>query len=1782
MRKATRRKPKSPSLGSVSARPERMEARVLFSFTPYVSGGWTATPDYEYLDAATGATGTATPLGSTSPNGAPLTPATMRSAYGLGTYGSSKITFNGVQGDGSGQTIAIVDVGSDPTIATDLQAFDAYYNLPNPPSFQQESQTGSTTSLPGPVSGWIGEISLDVEWSHVMAPKANIVLIAASDLYAGVEYAATIPGVSAVSMSFTISGNAPDADFTTPSGHAGVTFLAGAGDTGSEVPSPAQSDNVIAVGGTNLQLNGTKYGSESAWSAGGGGVSASEAQPAYQNGIVSAYSTTQRTTPDVAMDGDPGSGVAIYSATDGGASTPWELIIGGTSLSTPLFAGVVAVADQGRAAEGLTSLDGGTQTLPRLYELSQANESANFHDVTTGNNGHAAGVGYDLTTGLGSAVANNLVPDLAGGDTISGRAFVDANANGTYDAGTDTALANKTVYLDLNNSGAQVPSDPTTTTDANGLYSFPDTVGSVTGVVRLAGTSGYLPETTGTLTTAYDTNQTFNLVFGSTTAYTATASPTSTTKTTTLAVTTSGGPAAAGLTYTWSAATKPAGATPTFSGNGTTAAVGTVATFNMAGTYTLAVKITDAAGHTATASVVVTVTQVLGGLGVAEPGNLTVGQSEPLTAIGYDQFGGLIGPVSAGVTWSVTGGGGTVTPAGVYTTPGAGTLATVTATDGSLSASNTVPVVNQPWTSADVGTVNAAGTAYDLNGTTTLTDQSDDIWNAADDFHFDYQEVAGDVTVTAELDSQTSASSYIKAGVMIRNTLDPADTMAMEADPAPGPLFEWRTAYAGTAAQDATSGATAPQWLRLVRSGSTLTGYSSPDGVNWTETGAETISMNTDVYVGLALTSHDTAAAATAVFSNVSVVSNQTLTTVAVVPTPGNLTAGQPQQLFAVGYDQNGLPMSTQPTVTWALASGGGTLTAAGVYTPPATGTLATVTATAGSLSATGTVAVVQSPWTSVDVGTVNAPGLAYDSATSTTLTDESDDIWNGSDDFHFDYQAMTGNGTVTAKLNSQTSASSYIKAGLMMRNSLSSADAMAMVSDPAPGPLFEWRTVAGGTAAQDATSNANNAPYWLRLVRSGNTFLGYSSRNGTTWTLVGSQTIAMGSTIYVGLALSSHDTSAPATAVFSNVVIASPSVATAATAAPNPVTGITAALSTLGATPAGESTLTYTWAATSVPSGATAPTFSVNGTNAAKNTVATFTAAGPYTFTVTVADPLGQTVTSSVAVTVNQTLTTASLTPATASVSDGQTSQFTATAKDQFGTALATPPTFTWTVDGGGVGTVTAAGLYTAPAAGSGSATVRATSGSVSGTASVTVAAPVGLINGTSGNDTIRLVRSGANLLVYVDNATTPAYTLAYASLTTLTVATGTGTDGVNVDFSGGGTPVPAGGLTVTGGGGADTLVLTGTTGNDTAAVDATTATVDGSAAITYGGVTAIVFNGDGGADALTQAAQPGNAASLAFNGTVGSGPSAADSLAVNAGTYRFAAPAAGTGVGPLPLASLSIAGTAVVSVGTAAASTDRWVMPVGSLSIASGATLDLGGNDLIVTGGSLSAITAEAATGYAGGLWTGPGIASSAAAADAAHLTAVGVIQNVGPGGTSPLYASFDGVAVTATAVLVAYADYGDANLDGTVNAADYLRIDAGYFTGSTGWANGDFNYDGAVDGSDYTLADNGFDQQAAPTTPRGTPAAALASSATPMAAAKVAAAAAAVAGPRATRRQVRAAASTVQASRSAPPPVFAGGPAIAASDAEGESWSDGLSDLRKRRPGEPDVRPGSDLLA
>jgi hypothetical protein len=180
------------------------------------------------------------------------------------------------------------------------------------------------------------------------------------------------------------------------------------------------------------------------------------------------------------------------------------------------------------------------------------------------------------------------------------------------------------------------------------------------------------------------------------------------------------------------------------------------------------------------------------------------------------------------------------------------------------------------------------------------------------------------------------------------------------------------------------------------------------------------------------------------------------------------------------------------------------------------------------------------------------------------------------------------------------------------------------------------------------------------------------------------------------------------------------PTIAQAATASPNPVTNTTTTLHVLGADDGGEANLTYTWQAAVAPTGAH-PSFSANGSNAAKSSVVTFDRAGSYTFLATVTDGGGLTVTSSVNVTVGQTLTHVAVTPAQVTLANSARQQFTAIALDQFEQPMAHQPTsFSWSIVSGH-GSINRSGLYTAPKTGRGTAVVQAVDAHVNGRATVT-----------------------------------------------------------------------------------------------------------------------------------------------------------------------------------------------------------------------------------------------------------------------------------------------------------------------------------------------------------------------------------------------------------------------------------------------------------------------------
>lgn len=368
--------------------------------------------------------------------------------------------------DGHGQTIVILGAGHSTTLKADLQHFDQAWGLPDP-DFQILQPHGP----PAPYTCADGEDdlqfenTLDVEWSHAIAPGAKIVLIIGDNNSRGspegncVHYSLTQDVTYALNhhlgnvISISYAGSELGDDTETARQHAQdltifqgadtvfrraanqhVTVLASAGDEGAtsvndytktdsywklpNVEWPASDPYVLAVGGTSLAIadpNGT-YDGEAVWNnpnnaATGGGLSSVFAEPVYQKQVPNqAMFAGKRGLPDVAF---PAENFILYDSADSGLLgkadsqfNHWDLA-GGTSLSAPCWAGLIAIADQ-MSGQPLGFIQ------PALYRLG----GEGMHDITVGDNsfagvqGYQAQPGYDLVSGWGTPIADEFVPAL--------------------------------------------------------------------------------------------------------------------------------------------------------------------------------------------------------------------------------------------------------------------------------------------------------------------------------------------------------------------------------------------------------------------------------------------------------------------------------------------------------------------------------------------------------------------------------------------------------------------------------------------------------------------------------------------------------------------------------------------------------------------------------------------------------------------------------------------------------------------------------------------------------------------------------------------------------------------------------------------------------------------------------------------------------------------------------------------------------------------------------------------------------------------------------------------------------------------------------------------------------------------------------------------------------------------------------------------------------------------------------------------------------------------------
>lgn len=335
----------------------------------------------------------------------------------------------GVTSGGWG-AIALVDAYDNPYAASELATFDAQFGLPAANFVKVYANGNGDCSTPPFNAGWGLEESLDIEWAHVMAPKATIILVeACSNSLTDLLYAEYVAGQlvvgsyggGSVSNSWSsqeFAGETADDPYFGYDYWENTVYFASADDAGCGAAYPSSSPWLVSAGGTTVYRVATSlaFKSEGCWAGSGGGISSEETYTTtFTKGNTGPWADFQypifgqasRATPDMSFNADPNSGVVIYDCANANG-TCYYYQIGGTSVSSPALAGIVNHAGN---KLGLATINGATDT---GYYTSQENNliysqlgaaaafKTNFYDVTTGSNGCTVGKGWDYCTGVGS------------------------------------------------------------------------------------------------------------------------------------------------------------------------------------------------------------------------------------------------------------------------------------------------------------------------------------------------------------------------------------------------------------------------------------------------------------------------------------------------------------------------------------------------------------------------------------------------------------------------------------------------------------------------------------------------------------------------------------------------------------------------------------------------------------------------------------------------------------------------------------------------------------------------------------------------------------------------------------------------------------------------------------------------------------------------------------------------------------------------------------------------------------------------------------------------------------------------------------------------------------------------------------------------------------------------------------------------------------------------------------------------------------------------------------
>ena len=311
------------------------------------------------------------------------------------------------------------------------------------------------------------------------------------------------------------------------------------------------------------------------------------------------------------------------------------------------------------------------------------------------------------------------------------------------------------------------------------------------------------------------------------------------------------------------------------------------------------------------------------------------------------------------------------------------------------------------------------------------------------------QSLSGDGSIVARVNSQSNTDPWAKAGVMIKQSTTGGTNYAL-LGVTPGNGITFQSDFNSSVSGGSYSLPNA--WLKLTRTGNTITAFSSADGSTWTQVGVTTVSLTDPVTIGLFNCAHSASALNTATFDNVSV------------------TTGGSSAL------------------------------------PP--------------------------PWADSDVGSPATPGSASFSNNVFTVNGGGADIWGGTDQFNYVSQSLSGDGSIVARVNSQSNTDPWAKAGVMIKQSTTGGTNYALLGvTPGNGITFQSDFNSSVSGGSYSLPNA-----WLKLTRTGNTITAFSSADGSTWTQVGATTVSLTDPVTIGLFNCAHSASALNTATFDNV----------------------------------------------------------------------------------------------------------------------------------------------------------------------------------------------------------------------------------------------------------------------------------------------------------------------------------------------------------------------------------------------------------------------------------------------------------------------------------------------------------------------------------------------------------------------------------------------------------------------------------------------------------------------